>query len=72
MEYRERIEHLIKALPKDIIDLTQKRKRANPPTQAFSQFVITREQGDWAEDLLFRAIQEVDLGYCSREVWKNR
>jgi len=62
MEYRQRIENLIKALPKDIIDLAQKRKRVNPPTQAFSQFVINREQGDWAEDLLFRAILEVDRG----------
>jgi len=62
MRYLERIEHLIKKLPKDIIDLTQKRKRVNPPTQAFSQFVINREQGDWAEDLLFRAIREVDRG----------
>jgi hypothetical protein len=62
MEYLERIESLMKMLPTDIIDLTQKRKRANPPTQAFSQFVINREQGDWAEDLLFRAIREVDRG----------
>jgi len=62
MEYLERMEHLTKMLPKDIIDLSQKRKRANPPTRAFSQFVINREQGDWAEDLLFRAIQEVDRG----------
>jgi len=62
MLYLERIEHLIQMLPTDIIDLAQRRKRANPPTQAFSQFVITREQGDWAEDLLFRAIQEVDRG----------
>lgn len=60
MRYLERIEQLIGSLPKDIIDLTQKRKRADPPTQAFSQFVINREQGDWAEDLLFRAIQKVD------------
>jgi len=62
MDYQKRIEHLIKALPKDIVDLTQRRRRANPPTQVFSQFVINREQGDWAEDLLFRAILEVDRG----------
>lgn len=28
-------------------------------TQAFSEFITNREQGDWAEDLLFRAIQEI-------------
>lgn len=60
MGYSDRIERLIKRLPKDIIDLSQKRKKANPPTQAFSEFVTNREQGDWAEDLLFRAIQEID------------
>jgi hypothetical protein len=62
MKYLERINNLIKTLPEDIIDLSQKRKRSNPPTQAFSEFITNREQGDWAEDLLFRAIQEVDQG----------
>jgi len=60
MEYLERIECLIKNLPRDIVDLSQKGKRTNPPTQAFSEFATNREQGDWAEDLLFRAIQGID------------
>lgn len=62
MEYLEKIDHLMKMLPKDIIDLIQRRRKTKPPTQAFSQFVINREQGDWAEDLLFRAIREIDRG----------
>lgn len=58
--YIKRIDSLIKRLPTDILDLGKKRKRSNPPTQAFSEFITHREQGDWAEDLLFRAIQKID------------
>lgn len=28
------------------------------PTQASSEFITNKQQGDWAEDLLFRAINE--------------
>lgn len=60
MDYIKRIDSLIKSLPEDILDSSKKRKRSNPPTQAFSQFITNREQGDWAEDLLFRAIQKIN------------
>lgn len=60
MDYLQRINNLIELTPKDIINLSLRRKRANPPTQAFSEFITNREQGDWAEDLLFRAIQEIN------------
>ncbi|MBX0313119.1 MAG: AccI family restriction endonuclease [Sulfurihydrogenibium sp.] len=42
-----------------IFDFASKQKRSLP-TQAFSEFLIKREQGDWAEDLIFRAINEVE------------
>uniref|UniRef100_A0A7C4TCB1 AccI family restriction endonuclease n=1 Tax=candidate division WOR-3 bacterium TaxID=2052148 RepID=A0A7C4TCB1_UNCW3 len=60
MDYLHRIDDLIRSVPEDIINLSLRRKRANPPTQAFSEFITNREQGDWAEDLLFRAIQEIN------------
>lgn len=60
MDYLRRIDDLIRLVPGDIINLSLRRKRANPPTQAFSEFITNREQGDWAEDLLFRAIQEIN------------
>jgi len=59
MDYLNRIDNLIRLVPEDIINLKLGRKKANPPTQAFSEFVTNREQGDWAEDLLFRAIKEI-------------
>lgn len=46
MDYLKRIGNLIKQLPKDIIDLSPKPRRSNPPTQAFSEFITNREQGD--------------------------
>lgn len=62
MSYLKRIDSIIKQLPKDIIDLSLRRRKPNPPTQAFSEFITNREQGDWAEDLLFRAIREINKG----------
>ena len=32
--------------------------RLIPPTQASSDFITNKQQGDWAEDVLFRAINE--------------
>lgn len=39
-------------IPKELVDLTVLRKKPKPPSQAFSDFVIHREQGDWAECIL--------------------
>ncbi len=60
--YTDRIARLFKVVPKKVQKLSKAPKQARIPTQAFSQFAINREQGDWAEDLLFRAIQELNKG----------
>ncbi len=41
-----------------LIDIFKKRERGRVPTQAFSDFLTNRNQGDWAENLLNRVINE--------------
>jgi len=58
MEYNDIITQLIHSIPETIIDLKVALKRRRPPTQAFSEFLTNREQGDWAENLIRTAINE--------------
>jgi len=59
-KYIQEIEELIKDVPSNIVDFDIRRKKGNVPTQAFSEFLTNREQGDWAENLIFKAINEID------------
>ena len=67
MEYRQRIEKLIDQLidrirlpiDKDIVIA------GHPPTSATSEFLTNKEQGDWAERLVVKAINESAVGYVA-------
>lgn len=63
LSYKDRITRLKEAIPRDIVDLKASRKRGTPPTQAFSDFLTHSEQGDWAEVLFYKALQEPDINY---------
>lgn len=39
-----------------LIDFDEPRSEASMPTQASSEFITNKQQGDWAEDVIFRAI----------------
>ena len=54
MSYQETILALVEALPFAIDPDLQLRGR--PPTMASSQFLTNKEQGDWAEEIIFNAI----------------
>ncbi|MFN0202738.1 MAG: AccI family restriction endonuclease [Bacteroidia bacterium] len=71
MTYLEHIANLISEIPKDILDIKIARERTRPPTQAFSEFLTNREQGDWAEKLIFEAIQAVDNGIIAVKYGKS-
>ncbi|NTW61414.1 AccI family restriction endonuclease [Candidatus Saccharibacteria bacterium] len=58
MQYFERIDKLTKHVPVELIDFSSPRDPARAPTQASSNFITNREQGDWAEKLLARAIND--------------
>ena len=61
-QYQKRIEELIKSIPKDIVDISMPRARGRVPTQAFSEFLTHREQGDWAEWLVQDLINKSNAG----------
>ncbi|MFA5971183.1 MAG: AccI family restriction endonuclease [Lentimicrobiaceae bacterium] len=71
MSYYESIKELILTVPTTIIDWEIERKRGKPPTQAFSEFLTNREQGDWAENLILQAINSESSNYKAVQYGKS-
>lgn len=71
MSYFKKIEELTKNIPTTIVDFTKPRDRTSPPTQASSNFITNKEQGDWAEDLIFRAINGTAKNYIAVRYGKS-
>ncbi|PIS35653.1 MAG: hypothetical protein COT36_01240 [Parcubacteria group bacterium CG08_land_8_20_14_0_20_38_56] len=63
MSYKDHINKIASQISPSILNLCAVRKKGNPPTQAFSDFLTHNEQGDWAETLLFKALQKVELPF---------
>lgn len=57
-EYKQIINDLCKKIHNGLIDFDKPRSEASRPTQANSEFITNKQQGDWAEDVIFRAINE--------------
>jgi hypothetical protein len=56
--YTRRIDELIRLVPRDLVGtLEPSDERIHVPTQAFSDFIINKELGDWAEDVIKRGIE---------------
>ncbi|MDR1518422.1 MAG: AccI family restriction endonuclease [Dysgonamonadaceae bacterium] len=58
MDYFNKVRELIKGVSAELVDFSQPRDLARTPTQASSNFITNKEQGDWAENLIMRAINE--------------
>jgi len=71
MTYFEELREITKTIPTSIIDFSIPRDRTSPPTQASSNFITNKEQGDWAEDLIFRAINETSDNYVAVRYGKS-
>ena len=71
MNYYEQIREITKKIPTTIVDFSLPRDRTSPPTQASSNFITNKEQGDWAEDLIFRAINETSKNYVAVRYGKS-
>ncbi|OQY00173.1 MAG: restriction endonuclease, partial [Bacteroidetes bacterium 4572_128] len=71
MIYFEKIRELTKLIPASIVDFSIERERTSPPTQASSNFITNKEQGDWAEMLIFRAINETSKNYVAVRYGKS-
>lgn len=71
MMYKDRIKQLTWKVPVELVDFTRPRSKARVPTQASSNFITNKEQGDWAENLLIRAINETSSNYVAVKYGKS-
>ena len=71
MVYFDKIRELTKPIHTTIVDVSIEREKTSPPTQASSNFITNKEQGDWAEDLIFRAINETSKNYVAVRYGKS-
>lgn len=71
MTYFDKLREITKTIPDTIVDFSIPRDRTSPPTQASSNFITNKEQGDWAEDLIFRAINETSKNYVAVRYGKS-
>lgn len=71
MSYYDRIRELIKNVPVELLDFEQPRDHARTPTQASSNFITNKEQGDWAENLVTRAINETSTNFVAVKYGKS-
>lgn len=71
MKYYENIRDLTKNVPVELVDFEQPRDFARTPTQASSNFITNKEQGDWAENLITRSINETSNNFVAIKYGKS-
>lgn len=71
MNYYERIRELTKKVPTELVDFELPRDKVRTPTQASSNFITNKEQGDWAENLVMRAINETSYNFIAVKYGKS-
>ncbi|MBL7997253.1 MAG: AccI family restriction endonuclease [Candidatus Kapabacteria bacterium] len=71
MTYYKRIRELSKHVPATLVDFGLPRDPSRTPTQASSNFITNKEQGDWAENLVTRAINETSKNFVAVKYGKS-
>lgn len=71
MGYYDLINELTRKVPDTLVDFGKPRDPARVPTQASSNFITNKEQGDWAEDLVFRAINTTSRNFVAVKYGKS-
>jgi len=71
MSYYEKIRELTEKVPSTLVDFSLPRDLARTPTQASSNFITNKEQGDWAENLITRAINETSKNFVAIKYGKS-
>ncbi|MEY3869538.1 MAG: hypothetical protein RLZZ338_3429 [Cyanobacteriota bacterium] len=61
--YKEKIARLVKEAPFGIDPEIRIQNR--PPTMASSEFLTNKQQGDWAEEIVFNAINQNSDDYVA-------
>lgn len=55
-KYKDLINGICQNIHTSLINFEEPRREASIPTMASSEFITNKQQGDWAEDVIFRAI----------------
>ncbi len=71
MNYYDRIRELTKTVPITLVDFGIPRDTSRTPTQASSNFITNNERGDWAENLVIRAINETSKNFVTVKYGKS-
>jgi len=71
VNYYHKIRELTKNVPTSLVDFSLPRDPARTPTQASSNFITNKEQGDWAENLVFRAINKTSRHFVAVKYGKS-
>lgn len=56
--YKDIINNICRNIHTGLIDFSEPRGNTPMPTQASSEFITNKQQGDWAENVIFRAIND--------------
>lgn len=71
MDYSSKIRKLAGMVSVDLVDFDHERSWPRIPTQASSEFITNKEQGDWAEKLLMMAINNGSQNFIAVHYGKN-
>lgn len=58
MKYSDTINEICRNIHTEVVNFSEPRSKASKPTQASSEFITNKQQGDWAEDVIFRAVND--------------
>ncbi len=71
MTYFKKIAKLTESIPASLVDFSLPRDLARTPTQASSNFITNKEQGDWAENLIIKAFNLASKNYVAIKYGKS-
>jgi len=71
VSYLDEINEIIAKIPTTLIDFDAPRVRARKPSQAASNFITNREQGDWAENVILHAINDSSTAFRAVKYGKS-
>ncbi len=71
MNYFEKIKNITGNIPISLVDFTTDRTPTRIPTQVSSNFITNKQQGDWAEELIFQAINDTSKNYVAVRYGKS-
>ena len=55
--YKDIINEICSGIHTGLVDFSEPRAKASMPTQASSEFITNKQQGDWAEDVFVQGNQ---------------